>query len=98
MLKRQKVKGSNQVKVTFVTKHDPEKPKVSVVGDFNEWNPAAHQMVKRANNTRSVTITLPANSRYAFRYYAADGTWFDEEAADDFEPNEFGTRNCVILT
>ena len=67
MLKRQKVKGKNQSKVTFVIRHDPKQGRVYVAGDFNDWDKTANQLIKRNNNTRSVTIVLKPG-RYAFRY------------------------------
>ena len=97
MLKRQKVKGSNLVKVTFVIPDDPAQPRVSVVGDFNNWQPGADTLVKRSNNTRSVAVELKPGKRYAFRYYTEDGEWFNEEDADAYETNEHGTENCVVI-
>ena len=98
MLKREAVKGSNQVKVTFVIPDDPNQSRVSVVGDFNQWDPKAAVFVKRQNNTRSVSATLDAGQRYRFRYYAADGHWFNDDSADAYEPNEHGTHDCLLIT
>ena len=60
MIRRQ-TKGTD-VKVTFALPTDSSAPKVSVVGDFNAWTPGAHTLVKRANGTRSVSVTLPRGS------------------------------------
>jgi hypothetical protein len=98
MLKREPVKKGNQVKVTFVVPHDPDQPRISVLGDFNAWDPSATPLVKRANNTRSASVTLDPNRKYEFRYRTESGEWLDEEQADEYKPNEFGTRNCVIVT
>jgi len=98
VIKQVPVKGSNQVKVSFVIPTDRIAGKVSVVGDFNGWNPAAHPLRKRANGTRSVSVSLAAGRRYAFRYLTEDGRWHDDEAASDFQPNEFGGANGVVAT
>jgi 1,4-alpha-glucan branching enzyme len=98
MLKREAVKGSNQVKVTFVIPEDPNLPRVSVVGDFNNWDPTKTVFVKRQNNTRSVSAKLDAGKRYRFRYYSADGNWMNDDSADAYEPNEHGTQNCLLIT
>ena len=98
MLKREAVKGTDQVKVTFIIPNDPEQPRISVVGDFNNWDPNANVFVKRQNNTRSVSATLDTGQRYHFRYYAADGTWMNDDSADAYEPNEHGTHNCLLIT
>jgi 1,4-alpha-glucan branching enzyme len=98
MLKREVVNGSNQVKVTFVIPNIDNQPKISVVGDFNGWDPAANVFVKRQNNTRSVSATVDAGQRYRFRYYVADGGWLNDDSADAYEPNEFGSQNCLLIT
>ncbi len=98
MLKREPIKQSEQVKVTFVIPHDPDQPRISVVGDFNNWDPSATPLVKRANGTRSASLVLDSGKHYGFRYYAADGKWFDDEGADGFALNEHGTQNCLIVT
>jgi 1,4-alpha-glucan branching enzyme len=98
MLKREAVKQSNQVKVTFVLPHDPNQGHISVVGDFNNWDPAATRMSKRPNNTRSASVTLDPGQRYQFRYYVEDGTWLNDDNADAYEPNEHGTQNCLLIT
>ena len=98
MLKREVLNGSNQVKITFIIPNEAEQSKVSVVGDFNGWDPAANVFVKRQNNTRSVSATVNAGERYRFRYYIADDGWFNDDSADAYEPNEFGSQNCLLIT
>ncbi len=98
MLKREPIKESNQVKVTFVVPHNADQPRISVVGDFNNWDPSATPLVKRANNTRSASVKLDANQRYRFRYYMGDNQWFNDEAADAYEPNPHGSDDCILLT
>ena len=53
---------------------------VSVVGDFNGWDPFAHPMRRRTNGTRSAVARVPAGSTLRFRYLAEGGYWFDDEA------------------
>lgn len=73
--------GGSAVRVTFALPAD-EVDRVSVVGDFNEWTPGRHTLVKRANGTRSVAVTLPKDSVHRFRYLAEGGRWFDDPEAD----------------
>lgn len=81
-------------KVTFVLP-DGVGP-VSVVGDFNDWNPHAHPLRRRSNATRSVVVDLPPGS-YAFRYLASDGVFFDDPDADLLEANGFGDTHSRLL-
>ena len=70
---------------------------VSVVADFNGWNPYSHPMKKRSNGTRSVAVELPRGGATRFRYLACDGRFFDDPAGDTFEPNGFGDTHTVLL-
>ncbi len=69
------------VRVTFALPADEPPGAVSVVGDFNDWNPFAHPLRRRANGTRSATVTVPVGSMLRFRYLAEGGEWFDDETA-----------------
>ena len=72
-----------------------ERP-VSVVGDFNDWNPLAHELVKRSNGTRSVALTVPTGTSLCFRYLADGGEFYDDPDADLIEPNGMGGTHCVV--
>ncbi len=69
-------------KVTFaLPTSDCDQP-VSVVGDFNGWDPLAHPLKKRSNGTRSVSVELEAGRRYRFKYLTDDGSWLVDPDAD----------------
>jgi 1,4-alpha-glucan branching enzyme len=87
-------KRDGSVKVTFSLPHAELDGKVSVVGDFNDWDPAATPMRKRGE-TRSASVVLDPG-RYAFRYVTDGGRWIDEDGADGFEANEFGSANAIL--
>lgn len=97
MIKRQDLKN-DKVKVTFVLPHEDELSPVSVVGDFNAWDPQSNKLVKRNNGTRSTSVTLDAGQKVRFRYFSDDGQWFNDDAADAYETGEHGAENCVIFT
>jgi Carbohydrate-binding module 48 (Isoamylase N-terminal domain) len=98
VIKQSQAKGTNHVKVQFILPNGSIPGKVSVVGDFNGWDPAVHPLRKRSNGTRSVSVSLPAGRRYAFRYLGEDGQWLDDEHAHAFEPNGVGGVNGIIST
>lgn len=97
MIKRQSVKSSKQVKLTFVQPYEEGKPRTYVAGDFNNWEPMDIPLVKRSNGTMSASVTVEQGQKVQFRYYAEDGTWFNDEAADTYEPGEFGADNSVVI-
>lgn len=75
-----------QTRVTFSV---PDAgPPVSVVGDFNQWDPTAHRLRRRSNQTRSVAVPLEPG-RYEYRYLYGDDGWASE-AGD-------GDRNSVVV-
>jgi 1,4-alpha-glucan branching enzyme len=97
VIKQTPVKGSDKVKVNFVLPKDSVAGKVSVVGDFNGWDPLAHPLRPRSNGTRSVSVTLPVSERFAFRYLDESGRWLDDDSVDRV-PNDFGSVNGVLTT
>ena len=81
MIKTAKPGRDGAVRVTFVLPRDVPSGAVSVVGDFNGWDPFAHPLRRRTNGTRSATVTVTAGRTVHFRYLAEGGVWFDDEAA-----------------
>jgi 1,4-alpha-glucan branching enzyme len=98
VIKQTPVKGSDKVKVNFVLPKDSAAGKVSVVGDFNGWDPYVHPLRPRSNGTKSVTVTLPVSQRFAFRYLDEHGQWLDDEAASEYVDNGIGGVNSVVRT
>lgn len=78
MIKRTKSTTPDVAKVTFALPSASVDQPVSVVGDFNDWDPYAHPLKKRSNGTRSVSVELSAGQSYRFKYLAADGTWLTD--------------------
>ena len=70
-----------KTRVTFSLPVDRPEGVVSVVGDFNRWEPGRHELVRRRNGTRSVSVTL-SSGVHRFRYLATGGVWFDDDTAD----------------
>ena len=95
---KQTADKNNQVKVTFSLPYSEGQAPVALVGDFNQWDPNSHRLAKRNNGTCSVSVVLEPNQRYRFRYYSAEGRWFNDEAAGSYEAGEHGSENCVLLT
>jgi len=82
LIKVAKPTSSGTVRVTFVLPAGEPAGAVSVVGDFNDWDPYAHPLRKRANGVRSAVVILPAGATLRFRYLAQGGVWFDDDTAE----------------
>jgi len=96
MIRCKPMKGGKQVKVSFVVAEDGMAGQaLAVVGDFNDWDPTATPM-RPEGELRSATITLPAGERYAFRYLAEGGRWFNDDDAHGYQANGFGGHDCVL--
>lgn len=73
--------------VTFVL----DGPAASVVGDFNDWDPAVHPLVGGR-----ATVALPPG-RYRFRYLIEGGAFQDDPDADLIEDNGWGETHSVLV-
>ncbi len=79
MIKKSRPGRDGNVRVTFTLPADEPDGAVSVVGSFNDWNPFAHPLRRRANRTRSAAVSVQAGSTLHFRYLAEGVVWFDDE-------------------
>lgn len=96
MVRCQPMRGGKKVKVTFTVAEDGMEGRgLAVVGDFNDWDPTATPLPP-GGDVRTATIILPAGGRYAFRYLAEGGRWFNDEAADAYQPNGFGGYDGIV--
>ena len=75
----------------------PEAARVSLVGDFNDWDETATSLepAASADGLWSVHVPLPpGRHQYAF---VVDGTqWLADPAAPVAESDDFGTPNSVV--
>jgi 1,4-alpha-glucan branching enzyme len=68
--------------------------KVSLVGEFNNWNPDADPMKRNDDGTWTTTKKLPqGNMEYKFWL---DGEWIQDPLASMGCPNCFGTQNSIV--
>jgi 1,4-alpha-glucan branching enzyme len=93
LIKIAKPTRAGTVRVTFVLPTSEPAGAVSVVGDFNDWDPFAHPLRKRSNGVRSAVVTIPAGATLHFRYLADGGVWFDDDTAGELDAH--GARLTV---
>ncbi|MFN8050143.1 MAG: isoamylase early set domain-containing protein [Acidimicrobiales bacterium] len=95
MIKKKADRKAGSVKVTFSVPDDWSEGPVSVVGDFNDWDPLATPLRKRGD-VRSASVLLEPGAEYAFRYLDTHGRWHDDPDADGCRANELGGTDCLI--
>ena len=73
----------------------PTSRKVSLAGDFNNWDTKAAPMQKGTDGIWRLSVNL-APGRYEYRFLA-DEIWFNDPNAQQKVPNTLGTENCVRI-
>ena len=86
-------------KVTFEVSADTVNgaKSVSLVGDFNEWNPTA--LKKQKNGAFKASVELEKGKEFAFRYLVDNENWINDDAADKYIPSgvSFEDNSVVVL-
>ena len=95
-IKKQVIKTKPVCKVTFSVEAK-EANTASVVGDFNNWNPAEGELSKLKNGTFKGVFDLAKDASYEFKYLI-DGAYVNESEADSFKWNEFAGAENGVLT
>ncbi|MEW6381991.1 MAG: isoamylase early set domain-containing protein [bacterium] len=80
-------------KRVYFTFHSPEAHNVSLVGDFNNWDYTQSMKKDKDGNWKARLDLEPG--RYQYRYLV-DGEWRNDPQCTKFEPNQFGTENCIL--
>jgi 1,4-alpha-glucan branching enzyme len=97
MLKKKYFKSKPTCQVTFELPQDVEVKEASLVGDFNNWDVAANPL-KKIKSVWKTTLELEENSEYQFRYLVNGSEWHNDEAADNYIPNNISGDNSVVVT
>lgn len=98
-IKKQYVKAKPLCKVTFRLPKEaaPEASVVTVAGDFNDWNADQIIMQKLKNGDFKVTVELPRDREYRFKYRIDSVRWENDWAADKYTKNEYGSDDSVVI-
>lgn len=82
-IKKKYLPESGTCKVTFTLPEDLAETakKAKLVGEFNDWDPEGLPMRKRSGKF-SLTLELPNNREYQFRYLVDGNRWGSDPEAD----------------
>ena len=82
------------IQVTFVL---DEPRAVSVVGDFNDWDPHRDPLVPRCTGLRSAIVVAAEGDVLHFRYLSETGEYFDDPDASAIVDDGQGGGHGVVL-
>ena len=96
---KQYLETSSACKVTFRLPKDaaPDAQKVTIVGDFNNWDKEATLMNKLESGDFTVTLELEPGREYKFRYLSDGDRWENAWSPDKYVPNSFGWHDSVVV-
>ncbi|MBP5519068.1 MAG: isoamylase early set domain-containing protein [Treponema sp.] len=100
-LKKSFSKDKKTCKVTFtVPKEALQGAKtVNLAGDFNSWSSTDTPLTLGKDGNFSVTLELPADREYQFRYLLDGCRWENDWQADKYIPAPFSNAdNSVVVT
>lgn len=96
-IKKKYLASKPECKVTFKLSKDAGSfNEVSLVGDFNKWDPKANTMKKLKSGDFTVTLNLQKGSDYQFKYLADAKEWLNDSESDKLVANEFQGENSVV--
>jgi len=72
----------------------PKAKKVSLAGDFNNWNVKSHPLKKDSKGMWKISIDL-VPGRYEYRFIV-DGKWQNDPNCTTCVPNPLGGENCML--
>ena len=89
-------KGGKTARVTFELPAEVDAETAAVVGDFNDWSTDATPLTRRKDGRFSVTVSLPAERSYRYRYLLDGSRWENDWEADAYVANDHGSEDSVL--
>ena len=82
-------------KVTLALPAEWADKEVAVAGEFNDWDTGSEKLEKKKDKW-TTTLRLKPENEYKFKYYIDGERWENDDSADKYVPNEFGTEDSVV--
>lgn len=77
--------------------HDDEVRSVSLAGDFNAWNPAAHSLVKNPSGLWLVDLKTPPAGRYQYKFLVDKKRWTEDPSNGMKVADGYGGMNSLLV-
>ncbi len=88
-----KTKPKTKTKKVQFNLYFPDAERVSLAGDFNNWDIVSLPMKKDGDGFWEANVDL-LPGRYQYRF-PINGVWHDDPNAHEMVGNPFGSQNCV---
>ncbi len=99
-IKKQYLKSKPVCKVTFSLPKEAANAakKVTLVGEFNDWDKKSLPMKKLKDGSFKLTQDLSVGQEYQFRYFIDGKTWENDWSADKYVTSGLSTEdNSVVV-
>lgn len=96
MLKKSYSSTGNFCRVTFRVPAEFGAQTAVLCGDFNDWNKDDKPMRKLKDGAFSTTVSLEADQSYRFRYFLDSERWENDDQADKYIPNDYGSDDSIV--
>jgi 1,4-alpha-glucan branching enzyme len=97
-MQKKYLKNRRSCKVTFTLPKEAANgvKKVTVVGEFNNWNQNAAPLKKLRTGSFATTLELPCGKEYRFKYLIDGLRWENDWHADTYVQNPYGGDDSVV--
>jgi len=98
-IKKQFLKSKPVCKVSFKVSKELANgaSKVNIAGEFNNWNETSDELNTLKDGSFSLSYDLETGREYQFRYLLDGNIWINDDAADKYLSNRFGSQNSVVV-
>jgi 1,4-alpha-glucan branching enzyme len=86
-----KLSGAKAVEFKY---YAPLAKKVSLAGNFNNWNTSKAYAKKDSKGNWLAKVSLKPG-RYEYKFFV-DGSWQNDPRCNTCVGNAFGTQNCIV--
>ena len=91
-----KVRQSCRVTFSLPKEAIKKGKKVTLVGDFNGWDPESTPLKKLRNGSFAVTVELLPGRTYRFKYLIDQSRWENDWYADMYISNPYGGEDSAV--
>ena len=92
------IDGATIARVIITLPNNLHADRITLVGDFNDWNTTSHPFHRNEAGKWTISIDLETRRAYQFRYLADNKHWMNETESDAWVHNVYGSGNSVIIT